>query len=100
MNLLADSNSNGTCPKRVTPGGASGRAWQSTWADPGANVTTRDGIDSESPKGLLDAVVTWEAPCESEGGGEMGEGSGHSRGCGGGDGEEAYVGNVVLPTGR
>ena len=63
-------------------------------------MTTRDGIDSESPKGLLDAVVTLEAPCEFECGGEMGEGSGHSRGCGRGDGEEAYVGNVVLPTGR
>jgi hypothetical protein len=58
-------------------------------------VTTRDSIDSETPEGFLEAVVTWEVPRKAEGSGEMGKGNGHSGGGGRGDGEEADVGNVV-----
>jgi len=89
LKLLSYSNSHRAVPKGMAPGGAGVR--RGAWAEPGAYVTTRDSIDSETPEGFLEAVVTWEAPSKAEGSGEMGKGNGHS----GGGGDKADVGNVV-----
>ena len=93
--LLANSNSNGACPKRVEAGGVGGvRGGHRTGAAPRAEVGTRKGVDADTPQDLLDSVVTWEPPNRMKCAAEGGEGGS----CSGGGAAEHKL-NVCLVAG-